>query len=303
MRSEAQQVLGERAHVGRLIKGEDAAVADHAANFGQRIKIERRVEQAGGQDATERAADLHRLDLRAVLEAAGDLFAKFTHGQAKGNLNHSGVDKGRVKADELRASRIAGAQVAEGCSALRGDKGNVAERLNVVDDGWLLVDAALSRERRAGRDGAAQPLQAGQQRSLFANDVRAGAFNDRHVEAEVAAENVVAEQVLGLRLLDRFTQDDRRLRVLGANEHEALVGADGVTGQREPFEQQLRRLFHQVLVDVGAGVALIAVGDDVLLFPGRVAGELPLVAGREGGAAAATQVGGLRFYLEEIFGR
>ena len=162
VRAEAQQVLGERAHVGRLVKGEDAAVADHAADFGQRIKIERRVEQAGGQDAAERAADLHRLDLRAVLQATGDFFAEFAHSQPERNLNHSGVDEGRVEADELRAGRVAGAQVAEGCGALRGDKGNVAERLNVVDDGWLFVDAALSRERRAGRDGAAQPLQAGQ---------------------------------------------------------------------------------------------------------------------------------------------
>jgi hypothetical protein len=29
--TKAQQVLGQRAHIGRLIKGEDAAVADHAA--------------------------------------------------------------------------------------------------------------------------------------------------------------------------------------------------------------------------------------------------------------------------------
>ncbi len=48
---------------------------------------------------------------------------------------------------------------------------------------------------------------------------------------------------------------------------------------------------HQVLVDVGAGVALVAVGDDELLRGFAACGEPPLGAGREPGAAAAADLG------------
>ena len=64
------------------------------------------------------------------------------------------------------------------------DERDVAERLDVVDDGRQAVDAALGGERRAGGDGAAQALQAGEQRGLLADDVGAGALDDGDVEAK-----------------------------------------------------------------------------------------------------------------------
>ena len=74
----------------------------------------------------------------------------------------------------------------------------------------------------------------------------------------------LAEQAVGARALDRRLERGLRARVLGAHEHEAVVGADGVAGERHALEQQRRVALHQVLVDVGAGVALVAVGDDEL---------------------------------------
>jgi len=60
-------------------------------------------------------------------------------------------------------------------------------------------------------------------------------------------------------------------------------------------------LLHQVLVDVGAGVALVAVSDDELLIARGALGELPLGAGREAGAAAAADLGRLDLF-EELVG-
>ncbi len=87
----------------------------------------------------------------------------------------------------------------------------------------------------------------------------------------------------------------RRLRggVLGATQHEAVGCAHGVPGERHPLEQQLGAALHQVLVDVGAGVALVAVGDDELFLAHRFRRERPLGARREAGPAAAADLGRL----------
>ena len=87
-----------------------------------------------------------------------------------------------------------GREVAVGLGALAGDERHVAERLDVVDDRRQPEQAALGGERRARRDLAAQPLQAGEQRGLLADDVGARALDDRDVEREAGAEDVVAEQ-------------------------------------------------------------------------------------------------------------
>ena len=78
-------------------------------------------------------------------------------------------------------------------------------------------------------------------------------------------------------------------RVLAAHVDEALVGADGVAGDGHAFEHAVRIGFHQRAVHVGARVAFVAVGDDVLALAGRLAHQVPLQAGGEAGAAAATQ--------------
>ena len=56
-----------------------------------------------------------------------------------------------------------------------------------------------------------------------------------------------------------------------------MRGADRISGQRHPLEHQRGVLLHQVLVDVGARVALVAVGDDELLLARGAARELPLL--------------------------
>ncbi len=89
--------------------------------------------------------------------------------------------------------------------------------------------------------------------------------------------------------LDRRVQSRLRARVLRADVDEPELGADREAGDGHAFEQERRVLLHQVLVDVGARVALVAVHDDELLA--RVlAREVPLEPGREAGAAAAAQV-------------
>ena len=164
------------------------------------------------------------------------------------------------------------------------------------------MQPALGRERRSRRHRAAQPLQAGEQRRLLADDVGARALDDRHVEGEVRAEHRAPEQARPPRHGGRELERGLRARVLRAREDEAVVGADGVARERHALQQQLGVLLHEELVDVGAGVALVAVGDDELALARGRAGELPLRAGGEAGAAAPAHVRGLDD-IEQVLGR
>jgi hypothetical protein len=164
------------------------------------------------------------------------------------------------------------------------------------------VQPALGGERRPRGDRAAQALQAGEQRRLLADDVGARALDDRDVEREVAAEHARAEHAVAVRLRDRRLQQRLGARVLRARQDEAVVGPDGVARERHPLDQQVRVGLHEDLVDVGAGIALVAVGDDELALALGLARELPLRARREAGAAAAADGCGLDL-LEQLLRR
>ena len=89
--------------------------------------------------------------------------------------------------------------------------------------------------------------------------------------------------------------------ILGADEHDPVPGPHCSGRQRHALEQQLGALLHQVLVDVGARVALVAVDHDRLVGARRLGRELPLAARREPGAAAPADLGFLDLG-EELFG-
>ena len=109
---------------------------------------------------------------------------------------------------------------------LRGQRGQVGQRLDVVDDRRLAEQAADGRERRAGARHAPLALDAVDQGGLLAADERPGAHLDDDFEAEAAAEDVVAEQAVGLGL------GDGRLEPL---DRQGILGADVDVGLRAPM--------------------------------------------------------------------
>ena len=59
-------------------------------------------------------------------------------------------------------------------------------------------------------------------------------------------------------------------------------------------------MFHQVFVDIGAGIAFISVADDVFSVAGGLTARLPFEVEREPGAAASAQAGGFEFSREPV---
>jgi hypothetical protein len=59
-------------------------------------------------------------------------------------------------------------------------------------------------------------------------------------------------------------------------------------------------MFHQVFVDIGAGIAFIRVADDVFSMTGGLTARLPFEVEGESGAAASAQAGGFEFSREPV---
>ena len=244
-----------------------------AAGGHQLVEVQPRVEQRRRQQTAERPADLQRLDRVAVAQPAGEVEAQLAQRHAEAHLVDAGAREALVEADELRArGRAGGAQSPVVLGAAARDDGDVAERLDVVDHGH----------------------------GVLAGDVRS--LDDRHVEAEVRAEDAAAEQAGAAR--DRRRPLERRLgaRVLRARDHDAVLGADREAGQRHALQQQVGVLLHQDLVDVGARVALVAVGDDQRPVARRVASAPPAIAGRPAVVSAPADGRGLDLG-EQLLGR
>ena len=193
--------------------------------------------------------------------------------------------------EHLGAAALFGAHGGEPIRALQNDLRDVRVRFDVVEDGRLAEQTLDRRERRAGTRLAAVPFDGGHQRRLFAADERARAEADVKVEVETRAEDVLAQKPHLARLLNGDGEALDRDRVLCADVHIALVRADGVPRDRHRFDDGVRVALQNGAVHERAGVALVGVAADVLLFAGRIFGELPLPARGEARAAAAAQAG------------
>ena len=147
------------------------------------------------------------------------------------------------------------------------------------------------REGRARARHAATALDAGDQGRLLAADERAGAFLDRDVEREVAAEDVLAEQAELAHGRERGAQTPDGQRVLGPDVDVAVGGADGVGGDQHPLEDGVRIALDERAVHEGAGIALVGVADEVALVALRLPADGPFLPGREARAAASAQAG------------
>ena len=161
--------------------------------------------------------------------------------------------------------------------------------LDVVEVGRLAVEAVGDRADVLAARHAAVALDRGRERRRLAADEGAGALVDAQVEVPAGAEDVVAEQAALARLLEGVTQAGDGERVLVAHVDEALVGADGEGGDEHALDHRVRVVLEDGAVHERAGVALVAVADDVLALAGVGAAVAPLLAGGEAGAAAAAQ--------------
>ena len=175
--------------------------------------------------------------------------------------------------------------------SLRDDEGDVAQRFDVVDRRRLAIQADEGRKWRLVARLGALAFQRLEERRLLARLVRAGAPVHVHVAIKARPEDVPAEEPARIRLVDRVLEDVLHVQELAADVDVGDPGADGVAGDRAPFEQQVRIALHQHVVLERARLALVGVAADVLRLGRVLEDELPLQTGWKSGAAAAAKAG------------
>ena len=109
-------------------------------------------------------------------------------------------------------------------------------------------------------------------------------------------QDILAQEPVIPRLFDRLDQALAGERIFVPDVNEAFVASDGARPDDHALQHGMRITLDDAPVHKGAGVALIGVADDDRLNLARlggVAAGLPLDAGRESAAAAASQPGAL----------
>jgi hypothetical protein len=121
------------------------------------------------------------------------------------------------------------------------------------------------------------------------------------IEIKAAAENVLAEQADFLCLFDCGAESEYRKGVFGTDIDITFGCAAGNCCDHHTFEHTVRVAFHDAPVHECAGVALVAVADNVFLFGFLCFDLCPLFAGGEAAAASAAELG-LGDFVNDIIG-
>ena len=229
----------------------------------------------------------------AALDAAGDVVDGLAEGVAHGELVDAGAFDVAGDAEEAGAAVALGAELGVGLAAHEEDVRGGGDGFGVVDDGGAAVEADDGGEGRLDAGDAALAFERLHQGGLFADLVGAGAGLGDDVEVDALfAEDVFAEEALGVGVGDGFFDDLEEVAVLAAKIDEAHLRADGEAGDHGAFDDGVRVMEEDDVILAGAGLGLIAVDEDVLGLFGLLGDEGPLHAGGEPGAAAAAEAGG-----------
>ena len=147
------------------------------------------------------------------------------------------------------------------------------------------------RKRRLDPRPGPLAFQAFDQARLFAADVRPAPRCKINVERKVAAQNVLAQQVVGVAFSIACLQDAKAAAVFVTQIEVGRGRPRRAAGDDDAFEQLMRILLHQDAIVERARLALVGVDAHVDRAGMVLRQERPLQAAREAGAAAAAQAG------------
>ena len=152
-------------------------------------------------------------------------------------------------------------------------EGRLAKRLDVVDDRRFAEQPADGGKRGTRARHAAFAFDAVDQGSLFAAHERPRPHLDDHVQVKSAAEDVVAQQAVGLGLGHRRLEPLDGQGIFGANVDIGLRGADGIGGEGHALDEPMRVALDHGPVHERPGIAFIGVADQIFLVAGRPGGR------------------------------
>jgi len=149
---------------------------------------------------------------------------------------------------------------------------------------------------------AGAAFNGGKQGGGFAADERARSLGDLNIKGEIRAQNIFSQKAHFPCVRNRLGQMRYGERIFVPDVDVALVRADRVSADDHAFDHTVGIAFHEAAVHVGAGIAFIAVGDDILGIAMRPAHAFPL-DGRVKSSAAAAPEAGFFHFADNGFGR
>ena len=232
---------------------------------------------------------MKNLILRFVADAAREPVDEVAERHAELDLVVAGLVHVARHREDARAGRAVDAELGVLLAAHLHDVRHGRQRLDVVHDGRLRVEALDRGERRPDARHAALALERFEQRGLLAADVRARAAVHDDVEVEARAEDVLAEEALArARRRSRAIEPFVAERELAAQVDEREVALDRVRRDRDALDELVRIALDEHAVLERRRLAFVGVHHEVARERvGRQ--ERPLLRGREAGAAAAAQ--------------
>src|SRR5262245_12440580 len=201
----------------------------------------------------------------------------------------SGLLHMAADAEQLRPAVLLGSELGEPLGAVRDDRWQVAERLDVVDRGRAVVE---TRHRGKGRlDPRLRPLafERLDERGLLAGLVGAGAAMNHDVAVEAAAHDVLAGIPLCVRLRELRLEHLLDVIELAADVDVGDLRADRPAADQAALEEQVRVPLHEHVILERARLALVRVARDVLREWRVLQYELPLQSGWEPCPATAAK--------------
>ena len=240
------------------------------------------------------AAGNDRLELAPALDAAADVVDQLAH-RERADLEFVVARLFNVAADaeQARAGVVRLADLGELRAAHAHDVLDVAERLDVVDDGRAHVEPEHGGKigRLDARIGALA-LQRFDEAGFLAADVGARAPMDVNFQVVRRAADTFAQEALRLRLLDRLLQNLRAEDELAADIDVGKMHVVRVAGDDHALEQLVRVLIDDLPILERAGFGFVRVADEVDRL-GVLLGidEAPLHAAGKSRAAAPAQPG------------
>ena len=252
------------------------------------------------QEVSPRAARLPGFELQAIAHAARVIFEDFTRSSAERQLPQSRILHATREAHQFGARVFALRNVLVPLHAVCEDSRYVTQGFDVVNAGRFTPCTRARRERRLGARVRTATFEGVNQCSFFTADVTPCPGVHKQFEIETGAHDVFAKQTGFGRFGNRAAQMHSRFDIFTAQEDVTTVRFQRKRGDQHAFHQQVRQLFHQQAVFIGAGFHFIGVTQQVTDVHGFVfRHQAPLQTGGKACAAAPFQAS--VFYLVDDF--
>src|SRR5262252_7322305 len=114
-----------------------------------------------------------------------------------------------------------------------------------------------------------------------------------HVKVASAAKDVLADESLGIGILDRLLHDDRKVAVFATDVDVSAFRPDRESGNHHTFDHRVRIVLEDQAVFASAGLTFVAVAKNVLRLGRLFGNKRPLYPSGEARAAAPAEAGRL----------